>query len=161
MTFYEIAKYVDVTVIFALIIHVPSEVGCIHFLWKSGILFIELPSGRRLSYMSPRLGVNQFGSESITYLEMQPNKKWDRSESFGPKIVENIVQGISRDILCNTMKNLSDQFICAHVHDELIIESSPDVPLDVICAKMAVAPDWLPNIELRADGYACEFYMKD
>lgn len=140
---------------------IPTEVRSIRFFYKSGMLFIQLPSGRRLSYVKPRIGINQFGGESVTYEGVGATKKWDRIESYGPKFVENIVQAISRDILCNAMKTLRHCFIVGHVHDELIIECRPDVDLNVICKQMGRSPDWMPDILLRADGYETNFYKKD
>ena len=138
-----------------------SSIGSVRFLYKSGMLFIELPSGRRLCYVKPKMGVNKFGSESVTYEGVGAAKKWERIESYGPKYVENIVQAISRDILMYAIRTLSHCFICGHVHDELIIECSQDVSLDVICEQMGRTPPWIPGILLRADGYETEFYKKD
>ena len=87
-------------------------------------------------------------------------KHWSRIESYGPKFVENIVQAVSRDILAYAMRTLSYCQIVGHVHDELIIECSPGVFLDAICEQMGRTPSWLPGIELRADGYECDYYMK-
>ena len=140
---------------------IPTEVRGIHFLCKSGMLFIKLPSGRTLSYVKPRTGENRFGGESVSYMGVGSTKKWERIESYGPKFVENIVQAISRDILCYAMRTLSHCFICGHVHDELIIECSQDVDYKVICEQMGRTPPWLPGIQLRADGYETKFYMKD
>ena len=140
--------------------HIPTSVGDLQFYWKSNMLFIRLPSGRRLSYVQPKIGVNQFGSESVTYMGMDSQKKWSRIESYGPKFVENITQAISRDVLCNAMSNLKDLFICGHVHDELIIEVPKDTDLQQICDVMGQTPSWLPGIVLRADGYECMFYQK-
>ncbi len=140
---------------------IPTEVRGIHFLCKSGMLFIKLPSGRMLSYVKPRIGENRFGGESVSYMGVGSTKKWERIESYGPKFVENIVQAISRDILCYAMRTLSHCFICGHVHDELIIECSQDVDYKVICEQMGRTPPWLPGIQLRADGYETKFYMKD
>jgi DNA polymerase len=140
---------------------IPTEVRGIHFLCKSGMLFIKLPSGRMLSYVKPRIGENRFGGESVTYMGVGSTKKWERIESYGPKFVENIVQAISRDILCYAMRTLSHCFICGHVHDELIIECSQDVDYRVICEQMGRTPPWLPGIQLRADGYETKLYMKD
>lgn len=106
---------------------IPTEVNGIKFLCRSGMLFIKLPSGRTLSYVKPRIGENRFGDESVTYEGIGSTKKWERIESYGPKFVENIVQAVSRDLLCFAMRNLSHCFICGHVHDELIIECSQDV----------------------------------
>ena len=131
-----------------------------HIYYQGGMLFIDLPSGRRLSYVKPRMGVNQFGSESVTY-EGTTTGKWGRIESYGPKFVENIVQAVSRDILAYAMQTLSHCFICGHVHDELIIECSPDVSLDAICEQMGRTPPWIKGLLLRADGYECDFYKKD
>jgi DNA polymerase len=140
---------------------IQTEVRRIRFFYKSGMLFIKLPSGRLLSYVKPRIGENQYGGESITYEGVGSTKKWERIESYGPKFVENIVQAVSRDILCYAMKTLRHCFIVGHVHDELIIECSPDVDLNVICKQMGRSPDWMPNILLRADGYETMFYKKD
>ena len=140
---------------------IQTEVRGIRFFYKSGMLFIKLPSGRLLSYVKPRIGENQYGGESVTYEGVGSTKKWERIESYGPKFVENIVQAVSRDILCYAMKTLRHCFIVGHVHDELIIECSPDVDLNVICKQMGRSPDWMPDILLRADGYETMFYKKD
>jgi len=127
---------------------------------KSGMLFIDLPSGRRLCYVKPKMGVNQYGSESVTY-EGTNTGKWTRLESYGPKFVENIVQAVARDILAYAMKTLRHCFIVGSVHDELIIECSPEVSLKAICEQMGRTPTWIEGLLLRADGYECEFYKKD
>lgn len=137
------------------------EVGDIEFLCKSGMLFIKLPSGRVLSYVKPRTSFNRFGSECITYEGIGATKKWERIESYGPKFVENIVQAISRDLLMYAMLNLRDYEIVAHVHDEIIIECTKDVTVTSICKKMSQSPAWAKELKLSADGYECEFYMKD
>ena len=133
----------------------------IGFKYESGVLFIILPSGRRLCYVRPRIGENQFGGESVTYEGISTSKKWDRIESYGPKFVENIVQAISRDILCYAMKSLSDYYIVGHVHDELIIECKKDVAVDSIWEQMSKTPPWMPGLVLSADGYETDFYCKD
>ena len=133
----------------------------IRFIYQSAMLFIELPSGRRLSYVKPRIGENQFGGEAITYEGTGSTKKWERIESYGPKIVENITQAISRDILAYAMKALSHCFIVAHVHDELIIECPKAVSLKAICDQMGRTPPWIEGLTLRADGYETMFYKKD
>ena len=140
---------------------IPTQVRSIRFQYKSGILFIHLPSGRNLCYIKPRIGENRFGGESVTYEGIGTNKKWERIESYGPKFVENIIQTISRDILCHAMRTLSHCFIVGHVHDELIIECSRDTSLDAICEQIGRTPDWLPGINLRADGYTTDWYCKD
>ena len=140
---------------------IPTEVNGIKFLCRSGILFIKLPSGRTLSYVKPRIGENRFGGESVTYEGIGSTKKWERIESYGPKFVENIVQAVSRDLLCFAMRNLSHCFICGHVHDELIIECSQDVDYKSICNVMSRSPDWMPDIQIRGDGYETPFYKKD
>lgn len=138
-----------------------EEVKGIRFYYQSGMLFIKLPSGRQLSYVKPRMGENKFGGEAVTYEGVGGTKKWERIESYGPKFVENIVQAISRDILSFAMKTLSHCFICGHVHDELIIECSKDVSMDVICEQMGRTPSWATGLVMRADGYETEFYKKD
>lgn len=140
---------------------IPVWVNNIRFLCQSGMLFIELPSGRQLSYVKPRIGENKFGGESVTYEGIGATKKWERLESYGPKFVENIVQGTARDILCYAMQTLRHCAIVGHVHDELIIECRKDVSVDAICQQMARTPPWAEGLILRADGYECEFYQKD
>lgn len=145
----------------AIKMHTSTSSHGIKFTWRSGMLFITLPSGRKLTYIKPRIGENKFGGESVTYEGIGATKKWERLESYGPKFVENIVQAVSRDLLMNAMKNLPGFFICGHVHDELIIECKDTVPLDEVCKAMANTPTWMPDILLRADGYITEFYKKD
>ena len=133
----------------------------IKFIYRAGMMFIELPSGRRLAYVKPRIGENRFGGESITYMGLNNSKKWVRLESYGPKLVENITQAISRDLLCYSMQSLSFMDIVAHVHDELIIECDKAVSLPAICKTMARTPKWAEGLLLRADGFECQFYQKD
>ena len=133
----------------------------IRFIYQSGMMFIELPSGRRLSYVKPRIGENQFGGESVTYMGLDLSKKWARIESYGPKLVENITQAISRDILCYAMQTLRTMDIVAHVHDELIIECDEQVSLPVICEQMERTPPWAEGLLLRAEGFECRFYQKN
>ena len=130
------------------------------FYYQSGMLFIDLPSGRRLSYVKPHIGMNRFGSDCVTY-EGTNLGKWTRLETYGPKITENIVQAVARDILAYAMKTLRHCFIVGSVHDELIIECHPDVRLQTICGQMDRTPPWIPGLLLRADGYECEFYKKE
>lgn len=138
-----------------------TETHGIRFRYRSGMLFIVLPSGRQLCYVKPKMGTNKFGGESVTYEGVGSTKKWERIESYGPKFVENIVQAISRDILMYAMRTLSHCFIVGHVHDELIIECSVDVSLDAICEQMGRTPPWIKGLNLRADGYETMFYKKD
>ena len=141
--------------------HIPSKVGLLKFYYKSGMLFIGLPSGRNLTYVKPRICFNQFGGESVTYEGVGATKKWERIESYGPKFVENLVQGISRDILMYAMQTLSHCFICSHIHDELIIECDKRMSLSAVCEQMSKTPPWVKGLLLRADGYECDFYKKD
>ena len=131
------------------------------FSYEAGFLFIRLPSGRRLAYAKPYIGKNKFGGESVTYMGINAQKKWDRLESYGPKFVENCVQGIARDLLMYSMQTLSQYFIVGHIHDEMIIECPKDTKLDEICQQIAITPDWAKGLLLRADGYECSFYKKD
>jgi len=128
---------------------------------KSGMLFITLPSGRKLAYVKPHLGTNKFGGNCITYEGVGPTKKWERLDSYGPKFVENIVQATSRDLLCFAMKNLRSSLICMHIHDELVIEVEPEPSLAVVCEEMGRTPPWAKGLLLRADGYVTKFYKKD
>ena len=138
-----------------------TRVGDITLLVKSGMLFIQLPSGRRLAYVKPQIGMNRFGGESVTYMGIDATKHWSRLESYGPKFVENIVQAISRDILCYAMNTLRDYRVVAHVHDEVIIECPLDTSVEEICEKMSQTPLWIPGLFLKADGYECSSYRKD
>ena len=137
------------------------KVKCLTFSYQSGFLFITLPSGRRLAYVKPAMGENRFGGESITYEGVGATKKWERLETYGPKLVENIIQGIARDILCYSMKSLRFCSICMHVHDELVIEGEPKMNLDRLCEIMGRTPPWTPGLSLSADGYITTFYKKD
>jgi DNA polymerase len=131
------------------------------FSCQSGMLFITLPSGRQLSYVKPRIGTNIFGSGCVTYEGIGSTKKWGRLDSYGPKFIENIVQGISRDILAYAMRTLSDCAIVMHVHDEIVIETGRQMSAEAVCARMSRTPPWAFGLLLRADGYETEFYKKD
>jgi DNA polymerase len=149
----------DAAVKKAVIYKTSAETHGFRVYYKSGMLFIDLPSGRRLTYVKPRIGINKFGSESVTY-EGVNTGKWSSIESYGPKFVENIVQAVARDILAYAMMTLKHCLIVGSVHDELIIECSPGVSLDVVCNQMGRTPPWIPGLLLRAEGYECEFYKK-
>jgi DNA polymerase len=140
------------------------SLGKLVFMYERGILFIRLPSGRRLSYIKPRIGTNRFGGDSITYMGVGASKKWERLETFGGKLVENIVQAIARDLLASAMMNVANAGydIVFHVHDEIIAEA-PDSQgsVDEMCKLMSINPDWADGIPLSADGYECEYYRKD
>ena len=152
---------VDDAVMTAIRMRSSTETHGIRFTCQSGMLFITLPSGRQLSYVKPRIGENQFGSPAATYMGTNAARQWDRLESYGPKFVENIVQAISRDVLCYAMQTLRCCSIVAHVHDELIIEVDPRMSLEAVCEQMGRTPPWAPGLQLRADGYATDFYKKD
>lgn len=141
--------------------HIPTEVAGLKFTYESGFLFMKLPSGRRLAYVKPRMGINQFGSESVTYEGVGATKKWERLESYGPKFCENAIQAIARDILMHAMQTLRNCSIVAHVHDELIIEADRRMSLSAVCEQMGRTPPWAKGLLLRADGYECDFYKKD
>ena len=133
----------------------------ITFSCQSGMLFITLPSGRRLVYVKPRIGENKFGGQCITYEGVGVTKKWERLDSYGPKFVENIVQATARDILCSAMQILRNCSIVMHVHDEVVIEADPRVSLEAVCEQMGWTPSWAKGLLLRADGYETNFYKKD
>lgn len=152
---------VDKAVMAAVKNHKTTRLGKLVFFWQAGMLFITLPSGRNLAYVKPKVGMNRFGGECITYEGVGGTKKWERLESYGPKFVENIVQATSRDILCNSMKTLRCCDIVMHIHDELVIEADPRVSLEVLCEQMGRVPSWADGLVLRADGYVCDFYKKD
>lgn len=139
----------------------PVSVGAVEFEYRGGMLYITLPSGRRLSYVKPKIETSETGEDKITYEGIGGTKKWERIESYGPKFVENIVQAISRDILANAMKTLRSLRIVAHVHDELILECPEDTNVEDICLAMGNTPPWIKGLNLRADGYETMFYKKD
>ncbi len=141
--------------------HTTTDTHGIEFEYRSGMLFITLPSGRKLSYVRPRMGENRFGGEAVLYEGTGTTKKWELIESYGPKFVENIVQAIARDILCYAMDTLSCCYIIGHVHDELIIECENTTSLKAVCRQMGRTPPWAKGLLLRADGYECKFYKKD
>lgn len=140
-----------------------TETHGIRFYYQSGMMFVELPSGRRLVYVKPKMGLNRFGNESVTYEGVGEQKKWLRLESYGPKFVENIVQATARDILAEAMLrlNAAGYRIVMHVHDEVVIEAPPDTSLEDICSVMGQTPTWASGLLLRADGYVCDYYKKD
>ena len=142
----------------------PQRVGSVKFTLEKGILFIQLPSGRRLAYVKPRIGVNKFGGDSVTYEGVGEQKKWMRLESYGPKFVENIVQATSRDLLVSSLRRLSHKGyrIVMHVHDEAVLEiPEGESSVEEVCAIMAETPAWAEGLILNADGYECNFYKKD
>ena len=128
---------------------------------RSGMLFITLPSGRRLAYVKPKIGENKFGGSCITYEGIGSTKKWERLDSYGPKFVENIVQATARDILCYSMNTLRCCSIVMHIHDEVVIEADPRMSLQAVCDQMGRTPPWAKGLQLRADGYETDFYKKD
>lgn len=140
-----------------------TECRGIRFIYQSGMMFIVIPYGRKLVYVKPRIGVNRFGNESVTFEGVGEQKKWLRLESYGPKFVENIVQATARDILAEAMLRLDAHGykIVMHVHDEAVIEAPADTSLDDICEVMGQTPTWAKGLLLRADGYICDFYKKD
>ncbi len=138
-----------------------TETHGLKFECRNGMLFIHLPSGRMLSYVKPKIGINRFGFESITYEGTDGTKHWGRIETFSGRLTENVVQAISRDILCYAMQTLSSCFICAHIHDEVIVECSKDVSVDAVCDLMGRTPPWADGLVLRADGYDGIFYRKE
>ena len=140
--------------------HTTTDYG-LTFSCRSGMLFITLPSGRRLAYVKPKVGTNKFGGECITYEGIGSTKKWERLDSYGPKFVENIVQATARDILCYAMRTLRCCSIVMHIHDELVIEADTHMSLDAVCEQMGRTPPWAKGLLLRADGYATPFYKKD
>lgn len=125
------------------------------------MMVITLPSKRQLFYVRPKIRENRFGGDSITYEGIGTNKRWERLETYGAKLVENIVQAISRDILCEAMMSFEHLDIVMHVHDEVVIEGSPRMTVDALCRQMSRNPAWTNELKLNADGFTCPFYQKD
>ncbi len=154
---------VDKAAVEAVVKRTRTRAGRIAFEYRSGILFVMLPSGRRLAYVKPRMGVNRFGREGLTYEGILENKKWGRIETYGPKLVENIVQGTARDLLAEAMLRVEKEGypIVMHCHDEIIAEVPEGTgSVEGMCELMAVCPAWAEGLPLRADGYECGFYQK-
>lgn len=141
--------------------HRIMRVGTLTIFMQKGILFIELPSGRRLAYVGAAMKMGERGHKAITYMGVGATKKWERIESYGPKFVENIIQAVSRDILCHAMKNLQGRYICGHVHDELIVECPETTQVYEITETMSETPNWMPDLNLKADGYETYWYKKE
>lgn len=154
---------VDKAAVEAVTKRLVTRAGRIGFEYRSGILFVMLPSGRKLAYVKPRLAVNKFGREGLTYEGISENKKWGRIETYGPKLVENIVQGTARDLLAEAMLRVEKKGypIVMHCHDEIIAEVPEGMgSVEEMCEVMAVRPSWAEGLPLRADGYECPFYQK-
>ncbi len=151
---------IEETALYAIKNECKVQTHGIMFSLEGSILFVTLPSGRRLSYCKPSISTNRFDNECMVYMGVDSSKKWTVIETYGAKLVENIVQGIARDLLLNAMKRLREYSIVAHVHDEVIIEADRDTDVSDICDIMSRTPEWAEGLLLRADGYECDFYMK-
>ena len=138
-----------------------TETRGIRFSYQGGMLFITLPSGRKLSYVKPRIGTNRFGSECVTYEGIGATKKWERLESSPGKWVENITQAVARDILYNALSAFRSFDVVMHIHDEIVIEADRHISLEAVCEQMSRVPPWARGLPLRADGYECDFYQKN
>ncbi len=137
------------------------RIGPLAFAHRHGRLQITLPSGRILNYVRPRIGKNRFGGESVTYMGIDSTHHWTEIESYGPKFVENIVQGISRDVLCFALHNIRKYGVVAHIHDEALCDVPSSVTVEEVSEKMAIVPPWAKGLILRADGYSCPYFQKD
>ena len=136
------------------------------FSYRSGILFITLPSGRSLAYIRPRIEIDErFGKDKLTYEGIEPNtRKWGRVDTYGGKLTENIIQAIARDCLAESMLSLDDRGykIAFHVHDEVVL----DVPnnfgsLEEVEDIMGMDISWAPGLPLRAEAFESNYYKKD
>ena len=151
---------VDQAAIQAVRMHSESSVAGVRFRYRSGMLLITLPSGRSLCYIRPAIGINRFGGECITYEGLGSTRKWERLETFGAKLVENIVQATARDLLCHAMQTLRGCRIVMHIHDELVIEADRNLTVQDVCDNMSQTPSWAEGLLLAADGFETEFYRK-
>ena len=134
--------------------------GNLQFSYEAGIFFIALPSGRRLAYVRPKVEKNVYGRKIITYEGMDSSKNWSRLETYGAKLVENITQGVARDLLMYSMRTMQNMDIVGHIHDEIIVECDRETTVEQVCSLMEQTPEWAEGLLLRADGYECDFYMK-
>lgn len=135
------------------------------FYCEGGHLFIRLPSGRKLAYVNPRIVDGKFDKPALVYDGVDQTKKtWGKIDTYGPKVVENIVQAISRDCLAVSMQRLDEvgHQIRMHVHDEVIVDAPRyDDALEEITEIMGLPIDWAPGLPLRAEAYETDFYKKD
>ena len=138
-----------------------EELEHLKFEFRDGTLRITLPSGRALNYVGAELERGLYGDEVIRYDGLDTTKHWTKLETYGPKLTENIVQAVSRDILADALARLRDYPVVGHVHDEVIVECEDPKEAEAISALMSRSPDWLPDLKLRAEGYSCETYRKD
>lgn len=140
----------------------PTSTHGIGFHVEDGILFVTLPSRRQLAYVKPGVGVNRFGGPCITYRGVSGGHKWSTIDTYGPKLVENIVQAIARDLLAEAISRVREagHRIVMHVHDEIVVETT-DATVDQVSALMCDPPRWADGLPLEADGYTCDFYKKD
>lgn len=143
--------------------HLPQTTHGMKFIYRSGCMFLRLRSGRYLCYPQPKIGINRFGSESITFMGINTVKKWDRIETYGAKLVENIVQATSRDLLAEAMRRLeaTGNTVVMHIHDEAVIDAPFNRSLDTMVQLMTKVPDWANGLILNAAGFVSDFYKKD
>ena len=143
--------------------HLPQATHGIKFIYRSGCMFLRLRSGRKLCYSKPKIGINRFGSESITFMGINAVKKWDRIETYGAKLVENIVQATSRDLLAEAMRRLEDAGnpVVMHIHDEAVIDAPANYSLEKMVKIMTEVPRWADGLILNAAGFVSDFYKKD
>lgn len=143
--------------------HLPQTTHGMKFIYRSGCMFLRLRSGRYLCYPKPKIGTNRFGSESITFMGINTVKKWDRIETYGAKLVENIVQATSRDLLAEAMRRLeaTENTVVMHIHDEAVIDAPSNRSLDTMVQLMTEVPDWANGLILNAAGFVSDFYKKD
>lgn len=156
---------VEAAAIDAITTRTSVALGSIAFTATEGMLFITLPSGWRLAYVKPGLGANRFGSTSITYWGQGVNRKWTQLETYGGKLVENIVQATARDLLAEAITRIekAGHQVTMHVHDEVVIDEPKDSATTVadICQLMNQLPVWAQGLPIDAAGYEPDFYMKD
>lgn len=143
--------------------HLPQTTHGMKLVYRSGCLFLRLRSGRYLCYPRPKIGTNRFGSESITFMGINTVKKWDRIETYGAKLVENIVQATSRDLLAEAMRRLeaAGNLVVMHIHDEAVIDAPKDSSLNTMVNIMTEVPSWADGLILNVAGFVGDFYKKD
>ena len=136
----------------------------VSFIKERGILFVTLPSGRRIAYVKPRIEKNRFNRECVSYMGLDTSKKWTRIETFGGKLVENLVQAVARDCLAEAMIKLEKAGypLTFHVHDEVILEvPEGQGSLQEVTQIMGEEISWAKGLPLKADGYVTKFYKKE
>ena len=143
--------------------HIPRQVRSIGITWDRGVMFLQLPSGRKLAYNKPRVVPGKFDRDVIEFEgQNQTTGKWENIQTYGPKLVENCTQGASRDILAEAIAEAEYQLIdvVLHVHDEIVCEVPEDFDKQIHFDIMTTQPKWSEGLPLNAEAQEAQYYCK-